>query len=104
MLELPENFTLQQAYNDIIYLAVRLKKLEDLVDNIWHIVEGECFNQEAFTTLKMDTRLKEVEDKQEGLMANYTAHLPSIHNAEEHIEHSKQIKVTKKQSYSKLPS
>jgi len=90
MLELPDNYTPQQAYNDMMYLGVRLKKLEDLVDNIWHILQNETVAQEAFTSLKMDTRLKELEDKQEGLMANYTEHLPSIQNAEKHIESSLQ--------------
>jgi len=92
MIEPPEGYDLRQVYNDLLFLGVRLKKLEDLVDNIWHIVEGECFNQEVFTSMKMDTRLEEVEAKQEGLMANYAEHLPSIQNAEEHLVKAKQGK------------
>ena len=71
MLELPDGYTLQQAYNDIMFLAHRVKELEGFTDNTWDAVEGEHWVQDALSSYKMSQRLEEVEEKFTGLMANY---------------------------------
>ncbi|GAH06773.1 unnamed protein product [marine sediment metagenome] len=110
MKKAPDNYNTDQIYNDILYLGVRLKSLEDLVDAIFDfqcdfLREQEEVTKKAFgfalkRTLKLevehkklkkmidyahlDKRLKELGEEIEGLHIHYTeSTLPTLSEIKE---------------------
>jgi len=119
VLEAQRDHLIGELLNDIIYLANRVKDLEDSLDDVightldvaidfyllrqelnrsggnWIqvIFHPDCTNEEKnhillrlkrIQPLKADRRLKELEDKYEGLMSNYTSYaFPILQKIEE---------------------
>lgn len=71
MIKAPDGYNLDQVFNDIMYLAVRLKALEDHVSNIWDVISSELSFQEGISSLGVHYRLLELEEKYKGLIENY---------------------------------
>jgi len=82
MKELPEGYTLQQAYNDILTLGTLLNHVDQFAENMWELMRSENFIQEEFFSTKMEWRMQELEDKMKGLMANYSSKYPLFEKME----------------------
>ena len=90
MIELPEGYDLKQAYNDLMYLAVRLQRLEEFAENIWEAVRDEHYLQEGINSFGMNNRLLEVEEKYRNL-TEYIGHtaMPAITKLNERFDKTK---------------
>lgn len=47
MLKLPEGYTLEQAFNDIMYLAKRLEDTENIVEGLFEVVTKNILQDET---------------------------------------------------------
>jgi len=68
MKELPEGYTLEQAYNDILFLAHRNADLHARIDMLHDLYFDEAHQVKMVDIIEMDYRMEELEGKYGGVM------------------------------------